>query len=309
MMTTRVKAAVWLALVVLSLMVVGCQWGIGARVAPTPRPPLPPTPAASDQKVIDGYLQVRYAQCPRWPSQVDSVAPIILTDLRSGSTVFLNRNGTLQTRPKPKYESEQGKATLEAALKDDSLVKQIVARPSCEEAYNPTVKQRDGWPDAYAEDIGEPPMPKVAIGVTPEYANAPPQLVYPGWIGAYCWPVSGGSRECEDTAAWKGFGAAESISVGSGTRVYIAVLGDDANPGVISRVRVFPAQERRSMRNPGRGLILGEEVHRAVATKGTTLEKFVMPKLPGGVYMLIASYESPLGEVEYGFKVKVAFEK
>lgn len=42
-----------------------------------------------------------------------------------------------------------------------------------------------------------------------------------------------------------------------------------------------------------------------MATKGETLEKFVMPKLARGVYILIADYESELGEVEYGFKVEV----
>ena len=297
--------ATWIILLLLPLITIGCQLGLGAQPAPTPQPPappLPPVPPASDLKVIEGYLQVQYASCPTWPSQTHSIAPIILTDLRSGSFIFLNGNGTLKTRPKPSYKSDKGKATLEAALKDDSLMKQVVARPSCEEAYNPTVRQLDGWPYALAENIGNPPMPKVAMGASPAYAgNSPPQIVYPGWRGAYCWPVSGGSRECEDTATWKGFGAAEAIGASAGTIFYVTVLGDDANPGMVRRVRVLPAQERWSIR--GRGLILGAEAHRAVATSGETLKRFPMPKLPAGVYMLIADYESPLGEVEYGFKV------
>ena len=86
-------------------------------------------------------------------------------------------------------------------------------------------------------------------------------------------------------------------------RFYVAILGDDANPGMIRRVRVFPAQEKWSTLKLGRVLHLGAEVHRVVATKGETLDKFVLPTLPGGDYLLIASYESALGEVEYGFKV------
>ena len=66
---------------------------------------------------------------------------------------------------------------------------------------------------------------------------------------------------------------------------------------------MFPAQEKWSTRKLGRMLHLGAEVHRVVATKGETLEKFILPKLPAGDYLLIASYESALGEVEYGFKV------
>lgn len=294
-----------IALAFLSVVIIGCQLGLGSQPTPQPpAPPLPPVPPASDLKVIEGYLQVRYASCPTWPSQTHPIAAITLTDLRSGSVIFLNGNGTLKTRPKPRYESEKGKATLEAVLKDDSLMKQVVARPSCEEAYDPTVKQRDGWPDAHAENIGNPPMPKVAMGASPAYAgNSPPQLVYPGWRGAYCWPMSGGSRECEDAATWKGFGAAEAMGASAGTIFHVTVLGDDTNPGMVKRVRVLPAQERWSIR--GRGLILGAEAHRAVATSGETLKRFPMPKLPAGDYMLIADYESPLGEVEYGFKVEV----
>ena len=305
MTMTQVTFAAWLALLLLPLMMVGCQWGIGARVSPAPHPPLPPTPAASDQKVIDGYLHVRYSSCPRWPSQIDSVAPITLTDLRSGSLVFLNRNGTLKSRPKPRYESEQGKATLEAALKDADLVKQIVARPSCEEAYKATVRQRDGWPDAYAEDIGAPPIPKVGIGVTPMSATSPPVNTYPGWIGAYCWQEVGGSRECEDAATWEGFGGAEAMIAGSKARVYFTVLGYDGEPGRLRRIQMFPAQEKWSIQKLGRVLHLGEEVHSDEARGARIIERYVVPNLPGGVYLLKASYEFPEGEVEYGFKVAI----
>ena len=107
---------------------------------------------------------------------------------------------------------------------------------------------------------------------------------------------------CEDTADWKGFDAANALDIG---RFYIAVIGDEANPGRVVRVRVLPARERRSLWGRGREIQLGPEVHRFVATRGETLEKLVMPMLAAGEYMLIADYESPLGEVEYGFKVAV----
>ena len=303
-MMVRAQSAVWLVVVVLSLVVVGCQWGIGAQPAAPPPPPPPPTPTANDQKVIDGYLHVVYIpSCALRSVPFNWVAPIRLTDLRSGSVVYLNRNGTLTERPKPDYKTGEGQAAIEAALKDGALVKEIVGRPSCPDpVYDPTVKQRDGWPDAFGEDIGEPTMPKVVLGVSPSSIETPPRNVYPGWRGAYCWPVSGGERECEDSVSWKGFGRADALRPG---RFYLAIIGDEANPGMVVRVRVFTAQERRANRGRGRELHLGAEVHRVVATRGETLKKFTLPRLPGGDYMIIADYESPLGEVEYGFKVEV----
>ena len=308
MVAIRVQSAVWLAVVVLSLVVVGCQWGTGAKPAPTPIPPAKPLPpsapgagaVSADQKLVAGNLHVEYIPpCALRGAPAEWVAPIRLTDLRSGSVVYLNRNGTLRESPKPDYKTEEGKAAVETALNDSALVKEIAGRPPCPEpVYMPEIRQQDGWPDAYAEDIGNPAMPKVAMGTWPRFAESPPPYGYPGWRGAYCWPVSGGDRECEDNAAWKGFGSAKALEPG---RFYVTVLGDDANRGRISRVRVFPAQERRSGR--GRELHLGAEVHRVVATSGKTLEKFILPRLPAGDYMLIADYESPLGEVEYGFKV------
>ena len=295
-------------LAILSLMTVGCQLGLGAQPAAPPAPPPLPTPTANDQKVIDGYLQVNYIPtCALSSVPFTWVAPIRLTDLRSGSIIYLNRNGTPMDRRKPDYKSEEGQATLEAALSDSAIVEQIVARPACpEKAYEPEIRQQQGWPDAYAEDIGNPPMPKVAMGTWPRFAESPPPYGYPGWIGAYCWPVGGNTRECEDTAAWKGFGSAEALEPG---RFYVTVLGDVANPGTVRRVRVFPVQEKRANWGRSRELQLGAEVHRVVATSGETLDKFILPRLPAGDYILIADYESPLGEVEYGFKVEVSDDR
>ena len=303
MATIRLTSAKWLILALLPLMMVGCRLGIGTQPAAPPPPPPLPTPTANDQKIIDGHLQVNYIPtCALSSVPFTWVAPIRLTDLRSGSVIYLNRNGTPMDGPD--YRTDEGQATLEAALMDSAIVKQIVARPACpEKAYEPEIRQQDGWPDAYAEDIGDPPMPKVVIGTWPKFAESPPPYGYPGWRGAYCWPVGGNARECEDNADWKGFGSAEALKPG---RFYVAVLGEDAKPGRISRVRVFPAQERRANRGRSRELQLGTEVHRVVATRGETLEKFILPSLPDGDYMIIADYESPLGEIEYGFKVELS---
>ena len=152
-MVTRVQSAVWLALVGV-LLLVGCQWGVGAQVAPTPMPPatpLPPVPTSANTptafekklqttprkteltKVLDGYLHARYLPpCEIVPSPALWVASIILTDLRSGSIAYLNRDGTIKFTD---YRTDEGKATLEAALKDSSVVEQIVERPECPDGY------------------------------------------------------------------------------------------------------------------------------------------------------------------------------
>ena len=86
-------------------------------------------------KVIDGYLHVRYLPpCEIVQPPSEWVASIVLTYLRSGSIVYLNRDGTAN-RTKLDYRIDEGKATLEAALKDSSVMEQIVARPECPEIY------------------------------------------------------------------------------------------------------------------------------------------------------------------------------
>ena len=311
MSTARITTSACIILVLLFFMTVGCQSSFGTQPAATPQPvpPLPPQLTAKgltdqDSKVIDGHLHVQYMpSCELMSAPATVVAPIRLTDLRSGSYVFLNRNGTVVTRYTPVYKTEQAQDTLEAVLEDSSLISQIVARPACpDKVTNPKVQQQDGWPDVYEEGIGDPPMPKVAIGVSPMSIATPPRNVHPGWIGAYCWPVSGSVRKCEDTVTWNGFGAAKALESG---RIYVIVLGDDASPGTVRRVSVFPAQTKWSVRKLGRVLHLGVEVHRVVATSGETLDKFVLPKLPEGDYLLITKYESPVGEIEHGFKVNV----
>ena len=152
MTAIRVTSASILILLLVPLVTIGCQFGIGAQPAPTPIPPatpLPPVPPSANTptpfekklqstprsmeltKVIDGYLHVRYLPpCEIVRSPAEWVASITLTDLRSGSIVYLNRDGTA-SRTKPDYRTEEGKATLEAALKDSAVVEQIVDRPEC----------------------------------------------------------------------------------------------------------------------------------------------------------------------------------
>ena len=124
MTTIRVKSSTWLILVLVPLMIIGCQLGFGAQ------PALPSSMGLT--KVIYGYLQVQYfPPCEIVPSPAEWVAPMKLTDLRSGSFVYLNRDGILKQSPKPDYKTDEGKATLEAALKNSSVMEQVVERPEC----------------------------------------------------------------------------------------------------------------------------------------------------------------------------------
>ena len=278
-------------------MTIGCQLVPGAQPAAPPPPPPLPTPTAIDQKIIDGYLQVNYIPtCALSSVPFTWVAPIRLTDLRSGSVIYLNRNGTPMDGRKPDYNSDEGQATLEAALKDSALVKQIVARPACpEKAYQPEIRQQHGWPDAYAEDIGDPPMPKVVMGTWPKFAESPPPYGYPGWRGAYCWPIGGNDRKCEDNADWKGFGSAEALEPG---RFYVTVLGDDANPGQDQPRASIPGrgetgEQRAESRVTARRQKSTESSRQRVAE---TLEKFILPSLPYGDYMLIADLRVAAGK-------------
>ncbi len=134
MAAIRVTSASILFLLLVPLVTIGCQLGVRTQPAAPPPPPPLPTPTSNDQKIIDGYLQVNYIPtCALSSVPFTWVAPIRLTDLRSGSVIYLTRNGTPMDGREPDYKSEEGQATLEAALKDSALVKQIVVRPACPE--------------------------------------------------------------------------------------------------------------------------------------------------------------------------------
>ena len=315
-MTRREKSVTWLAALLLALTLVGCQWGIGARVAPTPIPPAIPTleegrvqtgpEIGNNTKVIEGNLHVWYIPCPQNPDPpFEWVAPISVTDLNDGSKVYLNRDGTLRESPKPRYKSEEGRIRLEAALNDSSVVEQIVARPSCggQQADDPRIRQQGGWPDAYAEDIGEPAIPRVAISTVP--ASTPGVAIYPGWRGSYCWAMDGDEQVCEEVEDWVGFAEAKALRSRPDATFHFTVLGDEANPGTINRIRLYTIQKMSALRKFRQVVERGEEVYSAEAQDDQGLDAIQIPDTMVGDYILIADYESPLGEVEYGFKVSV----
>ena len=97
----------------------------------------------NNTKALDGDLHVWYIPCGNQPATW--VAPIVLSDLRSGSHVYLNQDGTLKASPQPVYLTEESRDLLEAALKDSSVMEQVVARPSClDQVYEPTIQQQYG---------------------------------------------------------------------------------------------------------------------------------------------------------------------
>ena len=68
---------------------------------------------------------------------------------------------------------------------------------------------------------------------------------------------------------------------------------------------MFPMRVEPSILKLGTVVKLGEEAYSLQAQEGETIAQFAKPDIPEGLYLLVASYESPLGEVEYGFKVEL----
>ena len=113
-----------------------------AAPAPTRPPPLPPTPTLEERKVqtptefgnnarvVDGDIHVWHLPCPPRPPAT-FVAPVILTDLRSGSHLYLNKDGSVRTSPEPDYRTDQGRDRFAEVLEDSSLMKLILAPPEC----------------------------------------------------------------------------------------------------------------------------------------------------------------------------------
>ena len=59
------------------------------------------------------------------------VAPVILTDLRSGSHLYLNRDGSVRDSQAPDYRSDAGRERFAEALDDSSLMELILAPMKC----------------------------------------------------------------------------------------------------------------------------------------------------------------------------------
>ena len=68
--------------------------------------------------------------CPPVPPAT-WVAPVILTDLRSGSNLHLNRDGSVLDSPAPNYLSDEGRKRLAEVLDDSELMELILAPMEC----------------------------------------------------------------------------------------------------------------------------------------------------------------------------------
>ena len=120
--------------------------GTGTAVAEQPtaqRPPLPRTPIQEERevqtptdygnntRVVDGDIHVWYVPtCPPVPPAT-WVASIILTDLRSGSHLYLNRDGSVRISPRPDYRTEEGRERFAEVLEDSSLMELMLTFPEC----------------------------------------------------------------------------------------------------------------------------------------------------------------------------------
>ena len=59
------------------------------------------------------------------------VAPVILTDLRSGSQLNLNRDGSVKISPAPVYRTDEGRERFAEVLEDSSLMELILTPFEC----------------------------------------------------------------------------------------------------------------------------------------------------------------------------------
>ncbi len=152
-MMTRVTAAVFPILLLLLMMTSGCQEAAESPTLPVAkpanvsrpahegRPPLPLLPSVQEgqiqtaievgnnTRVIDENLHVWYIPCE--PLPFTPVAPIILTDLHSGSIIYLNRDGAARDSPQPEFMTDEGRARLESVLKDRTMMEQVLTFPEC----------------------------------------------------------------------------------------------------------------------------------------------------------------------------------
>ena len=143
--------AVWLAVNLSLLTVLACA---DTPVSPTPAtdtatparkipPPPPPTPTLEERRiqtptdfdyntrVVNEDIHVWHAPHCRPVPPATFVASVILTDLRSGSHLYLNRDGSVRTSPRPDYRSDEGRERFSEVLEDSSLMELILTQPEC----------------------------------------------------------------------------------------------------------------------------------------------------------------------------------
>ncbi len=133
----RMWIVVVLAASLLPLTVSGCG------ETPPPRPPPPPTPTLDERRVqtptdfgyntrvVDGDIHVWHAPHCRPVPPAEFVASVILTDLDSGSHLYLNRDGSVRTSPPPDYRTDEGRERFAEVLADRALMGVILTRFAC----------------------------------------------------------------------------------------------------------------------------------------------------------------------------------
>ena len=161
-MTTRIGTTTSLVVSLFLLAVIACaetpaspapaRTDAAVEVQPSPEPtssavkrppPPPPTPTLEERRiqtptdfgyntrVVDRDIHVWHRpHCPPVPPAT-FVASVILTDLRSGSHLYLNRDGSVRTSPRPDYRSDEGRERFAAVLEDSSLMELILTPFEC----------------------------------------------------------------------------------------------------------------------------------------------------------------------------------
>ena len=131
----------WIAVVLAASLLVLTVSGCGEP--PPPRPPPPPTPTLDERRVqtptdfgyntrvVDGDIHVWHAPHCRPVPPAEFVATVILTDLRSGSRLYLNRDGSVRASPPPDYRTGEGRERLTDVLADRGLMEDILTRFEC----------------------------------------------------------------------------------------------------------------------------------------------------------------------------------
>ena len=127
-----------------------------------------------------------------------------------------------------------------------------------------------------------------------------------GWMGSYCWPMGEEGRRCEQGEDWSELSGAETYGMLKGPRnAHIIVIGVEARPGRVNRTRMFRIKEEGTLSKPGMSEVPGEEAFSLESQEEETIAQFVTLDIPEGLYLIIVSYELPLGEVDLAFKVQL----
>lgn len=131
----------WIAVVLTASLLVLTFSGCGET--PPPRPPPPPTPTLEERRVqtptdfgyntrvVDGDIHVWHAPHCRPVPPAEFVASVILTDLNSGSHLYLNRDGSVRSSPPPDYRTDEGRERFAEVLADGALMEVILTPFEC----------------------------------------------------------------------------------------------------------------------------------------------------------------------------------